>query len=277
MAEQTNKTAKKTRRVGRSPAYPALDLKAALEKAEVLYEAEMRHAASFPTIIQHWGYSKESGPGRLAFAALKKFGLIELIGAGKGDARSARISDSAVKLILDKRPDSEGRLHELQAAALRPTAHRTWWDKYGGTLPSDANLTYQLRLVGFTEAGARDFLAEFRSTLAFARVDASTKIEGARADDNADQDAAAEDPMIPTPTESTLAPAGAQRTVGTPESKPSATGPINLAGPHVQFTLAGDNLLEVSLRSRVSRKEFERIQKIIELAEDSFVEPDGPA
>lgn len=36
-----------------------------------------------------------------------------------------------------------------------------------------------------------------------------------------------------------------------------------------------DNVLEISLRRPVTRREFEKIKKLVDLAEDSFVEPDA--
>ena len=44
------------RKVGRSPGYPAIDLKLALEKAAAIYKAEAHHNAGFPTLMKHMGY-----------------------------------------------------------------------------------------------------------------------------------------------------------------------------------------------------------------------------
>lgn len=175
------------RRKGRSPGYPAINLEEAVQRARQLYGAEQRHTAHFSTIVKHWGYSPKSGPARLVFAALIKFGLLDV--SGENDARAAKVSDLAVSIILDNRPDSEERKTRLQDAAMRPTIHRTLWTKYGGSLPSDTELEFQLpKNFGFTEVGTKDFLKQFRETIAFAKMDSSTIIAGDSNDSNDDCD-----------------------------------------------------------------------------------------
>lgn len=274
MPEQTSP---RKQRTGRSPGYPSIDLQSALEKAERLHKAEGKHPAHFSTVMHHWGYSAKSGSGRLAFAALKKFGLIEVTGQGAG--RSARVSDTALRIIIDERPDSAERRQLLQAAALRPKIHRELWATYRGALPSDTELLFRLKSDrGFTQAGAADFLAQLRKTLAYAKVDASTRMEAAAPDEdddeigNGDEDSAEERGNV----NSTDRPRTHGLHGGSGGGQPPLIHPPT-SGPHVRFTLAGDNILEVSLRSRVSKSEFAKIKAIIDLAEGSFVDPEaGP-
>lgn len=155
---------------GRSPSYPGVDLGAAIQRAEQVYQHERSHAAHYDTIVRHWGYSPKAGPGRVTFAALKKFGL--LIEEGSGTARRGRLSDLALQIIQDQRPNSAERLEAIQRAALMPPIHRELWDTYQGALPSDDNLRYTLlRERNFTETGAGEFIQQFRATIAFARLD----------------------------------------------------------------------------------------------------------
>jgi hypothetical protein len=155
---------------GRSPGYPAIGLEEALRRALQLYDREKRHLAPVSTILDHWGYKPGSGGGMVVVAALKKYGLLE--DEGSGSSRKARLTDFAIRILLDDREDSSHRRALLREAALKPTIHAHLWEEYGGSLPSDSTIRYKLlteRL--FTDSAVRDFLPQFRATLAFARLD----------------------------------------------------------------------------------------------------------
>ncbi len=159
---------------GRSPSYPAIDLQTALGRAQTLYEHERRNAAPVDTILQHWGYRPKSGLGLVTLAALKKFGL--LIDQGQGAARTARLSDLALKIILapEGSPDRQGGIQE---AAVKPAIHHEVFDRFGFEPFSDANLKYFLRFDRkFTDNGADEFIDEYRSTMAFGGLTESANL-----------------------------------------------------------------------------------------------------
>lgn len=151
----------------RSPSYPALPLRTAVDKVRELYKQEKGFATPIETILRHWGYTPGSGSGAVAIAAVLKFGLIE--DEGSGSNRRARVSDLGQRIVRDAREDSPDRDRLIRQAALMPAIHQELWQKYGGSLPSDSNLQYTLKFeYGFTDVGAREFLREFRSTIAYA-------------------------------------------------------------------------------------------------------------
>jgi hypothetical protein len=151
----------------RSPSYPGIGLEAAIERARTLYAVEKRNAVPVETAMTDWGYSPKASSGLVVLAALKKFGL--LIDEGSGTARKARLSDLALDIVLDEREDSPDRQRLIQDAALRPTIHSELWQKYGGNLPSDSALRYELRKErNFTDTAVAEFIPQFRATLAFA-------------------------------------------------------------------------------------------------------------
>jgi hypothetical protein len=158
------------RRTGRSPSYPALDLEAALERVQTLYETERRYPAAIEVALRHLGYnSVKSGGGQVTLAALRYFGLIEA--QGSGAQRTVRVTDLAEGILLDKREDSTERLRRIREAALLPPMHAEMWKQYGADLPSPDNLRFELvRNRGFTESGADDFITEYRRTIQFARL-----------------------------------------------------------------------------------------------------------
>ena len=49
----------------RSPSFPFIGLREALDRARAFYEAEQRNAARPETAAAHWGYSPKSSGGKL--------------------------------------------------------------------------------------------------------------------------------------------------------------------------------------------------------------------
>jgi hypothetical protein len=167
-------TKPKARRV-RSPAYPGITLEEALSRAESIRKAEGRNEAHVDTILSHWQYKPKSGAGLVVLSALIKFGL--MIDNGSGKNRKARLTDLALKILLDDRPESQERLVLMREAALAPSIHRELWDKYQAALPSDLNLRYYLRSEkGFSDNAADELIQEYRQTLAFTKLDESANI-----------------------------------------------------------------------------------------------------
>ena len=171
------------RQKGRSPNYPGVSLDVAIRRAAELYAKERQHPAPVTTVAKHWNYKSFNGPASVALAALKKFGLLE--DEGSGDARRARVSDTAVDILAN--PDEERKRAAILEAALRPEIHREMWELYGPRLPSDATLQWELtRSRGFTETGATEFIKEYKATLDFARLeDAGPVAQVQAADDDA--------------------------------------------------------------------------------------------
>ncbi len=91
-----------SRRKVRSPSFPFIGLREALERARGFYEAEQRNAARPETAAAHWGYSPKSSGGKQTTAALRAFRLLE------GDTL-VKLSGRALRILLDEREGSEDR------------------------------------------------------------------------------------------------------------------------------------------------------------------------
>jgi hypothetical protein len=164
----------------RSPRYPAINLEAALDRALALYREEGRNVAPNEAILAHWGYAK-GGPGFGTLAALKRFGLLRSEEPGK-----SRLSELALRIILDEQEGSGERQEAVEQAALTPTIHREIWEKYPDGLPSDAAVHRFLRRDrGFTDAAAERLIKEFRETVTFARLGADRGLSRPAAEDEA--------------------------------------------------------------------------------------------
>src|SRR5260370_8401464 len=65
------------RKVHRSPNYPSMGLKEALEKARLIYDAEKRSFGSPEVLRADMGYTASTGPAGRALSALKQYGLLD--------------------------------------------------------------------------------------------------------------------------------------------------------------------------------------------------------
>lgn len=155
--------------VHRSPSYPAIDLKTAIDRARTFYQHEKRSAASVLVASQHWGYSFSSSGGKQALAALISYGLME--DKGSGDQRHVNLTDLAFRILLDERPESSERDEALRRAALMPKIHAELFGRWPDGLPSNPNLRHYLLIEKkFNENAVDDFIRQLRATADFAKI-----------------------------------------------------------------------------------------------------------
>ena len=146
MAEESHKTK------DRSPNFPFISLVRAVQRAEQIFNKEKRGLAPYSVIATHWDYSPTSSGALQTAAALKSYGLIEE--EGSGASRKLRLSDMALRIILDKREDGSERLSYLRRAALMPPVAMEISKKFADGF-SDANLNHYLVVErGFSQANA---------------------------------------------------------------------------------------------------------------------------
>ncbi len=162
-------------RQGRSPGFPFIPLQKALERVDAVRIAEggrPKHFAPIASACKAWGMGLKTGPAIQTVAALGHFGLCEF--EGTADARALRPTDLAIRILLDKQPASAERDELIKRAALNPSIHNELWEKWRDALPSDHTLeTFLILDRGFSETGARDLIAEYKSTIAFAKLSQS--------------------------------------------------------------------------------------------------------
>jgi len=219
-----------SRKKVRSPSFPFVGLREALDRARAFYEAEQRNAARPETAAAHWGYSPKSSGGKQTIAALRSFGLLE------GDAL-VKLSGRALRILLDEREGSEERSRLVQQAALMPPIHARLWERYGAELPSPQTLRLSLILdEGFNENSVDDFLTEYRETLEYARL------------------------MSPPGRET-----GTEPDPAPPPPKPARTASGETEIDPVVFPLLDGNAVEFRIRRRISAEEAEDVRVVFEL------------
>lgn len=184
MAQATNDASAlpSIRKRTRSPAYPFINLESAIAKAKQFYDKEQRNPANVNIAATHWNYAEGSSYGLQTVASLIYFGLMQ--DDGTGDRRTVRLTQAALRILLDARPNSPDRVELIKQAALAPKIHHQLWEKWGLDLPSDASLRHALLFeweTPFNENAVDSFIAEYRSTIAFAGL-----VEGDKTSDTED-------------------------------------------------------------------------------------------
>ena len=180
---ETQEAAAKRKRT-RSPAYPYINLETAITRAREFYNREQRNAANINVATKHWGFVEDSSNGAQTIAALISFGLMQ--DEGSGDRRTVRLTQEALRILLDARPDSSERVELIKRCALAPKIHKQIWDKWGTGLPSDAQLRHTLLFdweTPFNENAVDNFIAEYRSTIAFAKIGESDIVQATEVGD----------------------------------------------------------------------------------------------
>lgn len=164
MAEQDNHKPKRDR----SPAFPFIALRRAVERAQSLYENHRREPARLAAVAPSWGYSAKSSGLLQTVAALKQFNLVEDMGSG--DDRKIVLTRLGQTIVADQRPGA--RENALKEAARSSGVIAEYLPKWLPDRPSDAHCISELHLDrGFTEDAAKAFLRVFDETVSYANLD----------------------------------------------------------------------------------------------------------
>lgn len=130
----------------RSPNFPFISLEAALERARQFYAEEKRGAAPFNRVVLHWNYSPASSGALQTVGALKIYGLLVEVGGGSGAQRTFQLTDMALRVLLDQRPDSVDRDRFLKEAAISPPLAQELYAKWIDGIPSTSTINHILVL-----------------------------------------------------------------------------------------------------------------------------------
>jgi hypothetical protein len=137
---EANERIKKTK--DRNPNFPFINLEIALERAAQFYREEKRGNAPFQAAAKHWGYSPASSGAAQTVAALKNYGLLN--DENSGAQRKVRLSELALRILLDSRPDSPDLGRLKRQASLLPSIASEIYEKWPDALPSDHTLHHYL-------------------------------------------------------------------------------------------------------------------------------------
>ena|ERR1035437_2633753 len=146
----------------RSPNYPAVGLKEAIERLGRFFKEDGRAGARPEIAAKHIGFSSDHGQAYSVLSALKKFGLVE--------DKDGRVVPTPRAIEIISLPDGDERRRKaIRDAAMLPPIYRELVEQYKTTgLPSDETLEGELKAYrGFNPNAVKDFLKGFRDTLEF--------------------------------------------------------------------------------------------------------------
>jgi hypothetical protein len=160
-AQQVPETEKKKRQ--RSPNYPTVGLKEAIERTKKFYDTDGKAGASPEMAAKHIGYSTAHGEAYSVLSALKKFGLVE-------DKTGRMVPTARAIEILSLPANDPRRLGAIRKAAVAPPIYAELLKDYRDTgLPADDTLEGELiAYKGFNPNAVKLFLRSFKETLEFA-------------------------------------------------------------------------------------------------------------
>lgn len=155
----------------RGPAYPYCNLERAIEKASIIAEKGAARQKMPPeTFYKLWGMGAKSSSSRQTMAALNYYDLVEYV--GRGSDRKVQLTELALRIVLDKQPNSSARRDAIQRAALEPPIFRELHDRYAPSLPDDVVIETFLKLErAFSDDAALATIRHFRDTMSYAGLD----------------------------------------------------------------------------------------------------------
>lgn len=232
----------------------------------MLYRETGRSPAHVEVALKALGYGPKSGGGRVILAALKKFDL--LTDEGSLDRRQVQLTPLALRIILDDRSEAPERDEAIQTAALAPTIHRELWNRYGGLLPGNDTLSTYLRVDrAFTDSAVKEFVPQFRATVAFAKLSPDDTVPPPAEDKNDASGGAG----IRRPDERMTPPAA---TVDPPLQPPPLAPPKDATAPlpvNVPFATGGWATLQVS--ARMTEAEWDQLMAVLNAMKPGLTAP----
>ncbi len=150
----------RTATANRSPNYPQMGIKQAIERIQKIYEKEHTHSVPAQAAAEAMGYKSLSGTAKAGLSALRKFGLASATTEGY------KVTSDAIT-ILELPEDNPERKATIRRLGLRPTAFKQLFEKYGVTLPSDGTIRHFLIQNGYQLDGANQVIRFYKETLDF--------------------------------------------------------------------------------------------------------------
>ncbi len=151
------------KQVVKSPNWPSIPIKEALEKAKLIYLKDRRTPIHYDVVIEHLGFGSKTGPAGRLVSALRQYGLIEKVG------ENYRISDKAWN-IFNLPDDSPERQTLIAEAAMKPKIFKELLAMSSDGQPSDSTLKRHLVLTkDFNENTVERFLKIFKAAVDIAK------------------------------------------------------------------------------------------------------------
>lgn len=146
----------------RSPRYPSIDLRDAVERVKKIYDEDDRHPLEKEVVAAHLGYNGINGSSNKVIAALIRYGLLQKVG------EKLKVSDDAFNVIIQEKGEPE-RIRILQEAAYQPTLFAQLRDDFENSIPSNSTLKTHLLKHGFNKNVVDRVIKLYRDTVEFVK------------------------------------------------------------------------------------------------------------
>lgn len=141
----------------RSPRYPSIGLKDAVDLAKKIYAKDGMHPLDRESAVQHLGYTSLNGASATVLASLKQYGLTADAGTGM-----LRLTELALDIIEPTSEDTQRS--SLQVAAYSPDLFAALRERFPEKPPSESNLRAHLVRQGFTPAAVKSIIPSYLET-----------------------------------------------------------------------------------------------------------------
>lgn len=150
----------------RSPSFPFISLRKAVERARAIHDRYKREPARVIVVGSVWSLGAKSSGMQQTVAALKQYGLLD--DSGSKEERKVTLTPLALRILIDTRPGQ--REDGLREAAIKPRLFNEY-QRWAAHRPPDDHVMSELRFDrGFTEEAAKTFIRVFFDTMDFAGV-----------------------------------------------------------------------------------------------------------
>ena len=184
----------------RSPAYPFISLKSAMERLAAFDSTFGRHPVPADKVGLAWKMKEKSSQAFQTLAALKSYGLLEYKGSNAD--RVAMLTEDGRNYLRAQQQAIKSDI--LKRCALRPRAIATYWQIWGADRPIDPICLDELMLKGgYTDSAAHTFLRVYDDTVAFAGLSSSDSIGSDEETDEAFEEEGAMSHTPPPPPATT--------------------------------------------------------------------------
>jgi hypothetical protein len=147
----------------RSPAYPAVGLREAVDRVEKFYRTDHKAGAPPEISVKHMGFATAHGQAMAVLAALRKFGLV-------AEANGRVVPTQRAIEIIELPETDPRRIQALKDAAISPAIYQELIEQHRETgWPADDVLKAELiTYKNFNPNAVDGFVKDLRDTLAFA-------------------------------------------------------------------------------------------------------------
>ena len=143
---------------GRSPSYPAIGLKEAIDKVRMVYAKDYQNKVPKAVIAGHMGYKGLNGGSLPVIAALGQYSLLE----GRGDETC--VSDIALKIVAHE-PGESVRYRAMEEAASAPELFLELHKRFPNGSASDAAIRAHLLMSKFLPSATDTVIRSYRETM----------------------------------------------------------------------------------------------------------------